>query len=378
MNNSFQIPFYAKLALILICLIGLVFTMFVAQGIIIPILYATIIAILLNPVVNFLMSKKINKLISISMVVALTMLVVLGVLYLISTRLANFTEAYPQLKEKLDITGLKILEWVSRKFNMHQEIIIDWLYRARSEAINNFAFSERLSQAGQLLVTLTLLPVYLFMLLYYKTLLLEFIHKLFSKAHHSTVGEVLTNSKKIIQSYLVGLVFELVIISALNSIGLLLLGIEYAIILGIIGAMLNVIPYLGGIIATALMMLVAFVTKDSLMYPALVVVLYLFIQFIDNNYIIPKIVASKVQINALISIIVVLMGGALWGVSGMFLSIPLTAILKVIFDHIEPLKPWGFLLGNTVPTASKISFIKKAQEGQVALISRIFRREVKK
>jgi predicted PurR-regulated permease PerM len=82
-----------------------------------------------------------------------------------------------------------------------------------------------------------------------------------------------------------------------------------------------------------------------------VFIIYLVIQFIDNHFIVPKIVASRVQINALVSIIVVLVGGAIWGIPGMFLSIPLTAIAKVVCDHVEPLKPWGFLLGNIVPTA---------------------------
>jgi predicted PurR-regulated permease PerM len=115
-------------------------------------------------------------------------------------------------------------------------------------------------------------------------------------------------------------------------------------------------------VATVLAMVIAFVTKDSLTYPILVLVLYIFIQFIDNNYIVPKIVAARVQLNALISIIVVMIGGAVWGISGMFLSIPLTAILKVIFDHIESLKPWGFLLGNIVPTTSRFSFNIKSKQ----------------
>jgi len=86
-----------------------------------------------------------------------------------------------------------------------------------------------------------------------------------------------------------------------------------------------------------------------------------FIQVIDNNYIVPKIVASKVKINALVSIVVVLAFGALWGIPGMFISIPLTAIVKLIFDHIEPLKPWGFLLGDTMPqlTIFKVKMRKK-------------------
>ena len=106
-------------------------------------------------------------------------------------------------------------------------------------------------------------------------------------------------------------------------------------------------------------MVIAFVTKDSITYPLLVFGVYMFIQFIDNHLVIPRIVASRVQINALVSVIVVLIGGALWGVAGMFLSIPLTAIIKVICDHIEPLKAWGFLLGNTVPTASKLKMFRQ-------------------
>jgi len=157
----------------------------------------------------------------------------------------------------------------------------------------------------------------------------------------------------------VGLFFEMLIMAVLNSAGLLILGIDYAIIMGILCAVLNIIPYIGGVVATLLPMIIAFVTKDSLIYPVLVLIITIVIQFIDNNLIVPKIVASRVQINALISVIAVLIGGAIWGVAGMFLSIPLIAILKVIFDHIEPLKPWGFLFGNIVPTASKFSFIKR-------------------
>ena len=195
------------------------------------------------------------------------------------------------------------------------------------------------------------------MILFYKPLLLEFIHRLFKTVHQPAVFEVLTNSKKIIQSYLVGLLLEAVIIATLNSVGLLILGIDYAVILGVTGAILNIIPYIGGVVAIALPMIIAYVTKDA-SAAILVLGVYLIIQFIDNHFIIPRIVASKVKINALVSVIVVLIGGALCGVPGMFLSIPLTAILKVICDHIESLKPWGFLLGNIVPTTSRFSFVK--------------------
>jgi predicted PurR-regulated permease PerM len=112
-------------------------------------------------------------------------------------------------------------------------------------------------------------------------------------------------------------------------------------------------------VAVALPMMVAFVTKSSPWYPFYIMAAYYFIQLIDNNYIVPYIVASKVKINALFSIIVVLAGNALWGIPGMFLSIPLLAIVKLICDHIEPLKPWGFLLGDTMPPLLKIKQILK-------------------
>jgi predicted PurR-regulated permease PerM len=187
----------------------------------------------------------------------------------------------------------------------------------------------------------------------------DFIHKLFGKDNKSQVTEIITQTKKVVQQYLVGLVIETAIIAVLEIAALLILGIEYAILLGILGALLNLIPYIGGVVAVALPMMVALATKDTGWYALYVLGIYYFIQIIDNNYIVPMIVASKVKINALFSIIAVIAGNALWGVSGMFLSIPLLAIVKLIFDHIEPMKPWGFLLGDTMPSILKIEPILK-------------------
>ena len=164
------------------------------------------------------------------------------------------------------------------------------------------------------------------------------------------MSEIVTQIKTVIQRYLVGLVIEAVMVATMNAAALLMLGIEYAILLGIIGALLNVIPYIGGLVAVALPMIVALATKSSAWYAFYVLGSYYFIQLIDNNYIVPYIVASKVKINALFSIIVVFVGNALWGIPGMFLSIPLLAIAKLFFDHIESLKPWGFVLGDTMPS----------------------------
>jgi predicted PurR-regulated permease PerM len=163
-----------------------------------------------------------------------------------------------------------------------------------------------------------------------------------------------------IQSYLVGLLLEIGIIACLNTVSLLIIGVPYAILLGLTCALLNLIPYVGGLVAVGVTMTFAFLTKSTLA-AMLVFFAHITIQFIDNNFLVPKIVGSKVKINALASIIVVLIGGALCGVPGMFLAIPVTAVVKVICDRISSLEPLGFLLGDTMPSIGKniFSYIKK-------------------
>jgi predicted PurR-regulated permease PerM len=359
MSTGPIIPFYTKFAQISVSVISVFFVLYIGQEIILPLIYATIIAILLNPLVNLLVRHKINRIVAIAITVLAAAIVTGGLLYFLSEQITLFRETYPKLKEKFDDTGSHLMAWCSQTFNIKPVKINTWIKTSQNEAFHGMGgmLGQTLSTINTVLIVTFLLPVYLFMILFYKSLLLEFIRRIFNSAYHTTVFEVLTNSKVIIQSYLMGLLVEAAIIAILNSVGLLLLGIDYAIILGITGALLNVIPYIGGIIAIALPMVIAFVTKDSSSYVLFVFLVYIFIQFIDNHYIIPNIVASRVKLNALISLVVVFIGAALWGIPGMFLSIPLTAIVKVICDHIQSLKAWGFLLGNSIPT-------KKVREGR--------------
>jgi len=362
MSANIKIPFYIEFAFISIGAIAFILTLYIGQQIILPLIYGTILAILLNPFVNFLIKKKINKIIAISTAVAISIFVLLSLIYFISVQASLFAESYPALKQKLNLTSTHFIHWLSTNFNIKTTKINSWVKEIQIDTFTNIkgAIMPTLYAINSLIVIVILIPVYLFMILYYKNLLLEFIRKLFKSVHHVAVFEILFNSKKIIQSYLTGLLVEAAIVATLNSVGLLILGIDYAIILGISGALLNVIPYIGGVIAITLPMIIAYISKDSSTYALLVLLVYLLIQFIDNNIIVPRIVASRVKINALISVIAVIIGGAMWGIPGMFLSIPLTAILKVIFDHVEKLKPWGFLLGNIVPTSKlNFAFIKK-------------------
>jgi predicted PurR-regulated permease PerM len=360
-DKELKLPFYVKTTIFFVGLFALFTILYIAQGIILPLVFAIMIAIVLLPVVNFFVRKRINRVVAIVITLVLTILVIAAFCALLFSQASRFSESWPILVDKF--TGIlnQTITWASAYFDINPQQIHEWIAKTKSELINtgSGAIGQTLVTFGSGLVVLFVIPVYIFLILFYQPLILDFIRKLFGKNNQSHVSEIVTQTKTVIQHYLIGLVIEFIMVAALNTVALLILGIDYAILLGIIGGLLNVIPYIGGIIAVALPMMIALVTKSTGWYALYVLALYYFIQLIDNNYIVPKIVASKVKINALFAIIVVFVGNALWGIPGMFLSLPLLAIVKLIFDHIEPLKPWGFLLGDTMPSLLKIKPIFK-------------------
>ncbi|MEI7597060.1 MAG: AI-2E family transporter [Bacteroidota bacterium] len=355
MNKIIEQPFYLKASMILIGLIAFIYILFIAQDILIPLVFSVIIAIVLNPVVKFLVKIKLNRIVAISITSAFAFLIVGFLVLLLLSQTTSFFEALPALFDKFtSIFNLSISKSAGY-FDINPHSIQDGLLKIKNELINvsTSVIGNTLVTVGNGLVILFLIPVYVFIILYYQPLLIEFIHRLFKTSSQNQINEVVTQIKSVIQRYLIGLIFEVIIVSIMNSVALLVLGVDYAIMLGVIGGLFNLIPYIGGIVGVAIPMTVALATETNEWSALYVLVVYYFIQLVDNNYIVPKIVASKVKINALFSIIIVLVGNALWGISGMFLSIPMLAILKLIFDHIESMKPWGYVLGDAITIVEK-------------------------
>ena len=360
-DTELKIPLYAKAALLLVGFYALISMLYIAQSIIVPIIFAFIIAILLHPFVNFLVKRKINRVLAIITSLLLTFIIIGAVAALIFSQVSLFSESWPLLVERFTDMLNQSIAKVAGYFNIKPQLVHAWIEKGENELLNTGGsiLGQTLMSVGNALVVLFLVPVYVLIILYYHPLLIDFIYKVFGEKNQQRVSQIVTQIKTVIQRYLVGLLIEVVLVSTLNTVALLILGIEYALLLGLIGGLLNIIPYIGGIVAIALPMIVALATKSSAWYILYVMIAYSIIQLIDNNYIVPKVVASRVKINALFSIIVVIAGNALWGVSGMFLSIPLLAIIKLIFDNVESMKPWGFLLGDTMPPLLRIRIKRK-------------------
>ena len=350
MHTTVKLPFYAKFTLLLIGLYLLISMLSIAQTILLPLIYAAIIAILLSPVVSYLESKHVNRAVAVGLVLFFALIIIAVIILFLISQIDVLIDAWPLLIAKFELMTDEFVAWASENFNTRPRKINAFLLEARKDilATSHFGIGTTISAVGSVLATALLTPAYIIMFLYYQPHLIRFIHKLFGADNDNNVNEILGAIKGIIRSYLVGLSIEIVIVAILDSIGLLLLGIPYAILLGCMGALLNLIPYVGGLIAATIFMIIALLTKTPI-YVLYVLVIYFFVQFIDNNFLVPKIVGAKVQLNALVSILAVISGAALWGVPGMFLSIPLVAIIKLIADHIKPLKPWGYLLGDSMP-----------------------------
>ena len=345
-DESRPYPFYIKATVILFGLILFFFVLFTLREILIPVAFAFLIAILLNPLNNRL-ERKLPKTLAIFCTLFIAISVITGIFYFLSTQIASFSESIPALKAKSVSIINDLQQWMRFHFGMS--------IQKQAEMVKN-ALENRQVYVGQTLSAilgitsvLILIPIYVFFLLFYKTLILDFLFQVFSEKNSLRVAEILAETKVSVQSYVMGLLLETLIVSAMNSAALLAVGVRSAILIGVIGGILNMIPYLGGLVAIALPLLMATVTFDGYTTQLAILGAYLIIQFIDNNILMTRIVSSRVQINALVSIIVVLMGGALWGVSGMFLSIPFVAILKIIFDRVDGLKPWGSILGDKIP-----------------------------
>lgn len=355
MNAHLKLPLYAKASLILVGLYALISMLSVSRGIILPLIFAIIIAILISPLVNFMVSKRIHRNVAISVVFFTAIIILGGLLALVASQASNFINAMPQLADRLEELLNHTVSWCSGYFNISPVKINSWLDATSIEFIKkiNTGIGDMLASMGGTITAAFLTPVYILMILFYQPHLIQFVHKLFRAGHHDKVSQVMSQTKSIIQSYLIGLSIETGIVAILNSAGLLVLGIDYAILLGIGGALLNMIPYIGGIIGVIIYVLIVLVTKPP-MFVLYILLLYAFIQFIDNYYIVPKIIGSKVKLNALISIIAVIAGAALWGIPGMFLAIPLIAIVKLILDNSYHLNYWGELLGDSKVPITKI------------------------
>ena len=345
MRVSFKDLFYTQA----FC-IALVAILYLAKGLLIPIAFAFLFAFILFPVMDWLMQKNINKTFAIIMSMFGVLILSASVLFLFSTQIVKIAGEYTSFLTKLESIWRAVLRFLNERVEIIPDLQSKDLLNQISGFFSDSSFviiSDTIGFTSSFLSYLVLSLIYTFFILFYHDHLVKAVSMMTTKDDQKKFIEMLKEVQQVGQKYFVGMLSLIVLLGLLLSLGLLIIGIDYPFFFGFFAAILAIIPYLGTILGGLIPTIYALINYDSYWYPLAVIGIFWFVQFVEGNFLSPKIVGGSMQINALASIIALIAGGALWGLPGMILFLPMTAMLRVVSGHYENLQPVAALLGDT-------------------------------
>lgn len=348
MLSDFKLPLSIKLLIGLLTVSIIVWWMYLLQEILILISFSVLFSMLLYPLCHRLEKWHFPRTLAIFVCLLVTLAIMAGVISLIALQIADFSDTFPTFLKKGETFINELQSWASHNLHISRKKQVTELRNQSLTLLKNSGniITNALGTTLNSLSSAMLIPIFVFFFLLYRDFFRRFFYLAFGRGNRKKIDLVCTRIYTVVQSYLLGLFTVILIVAALNTLGLWLLDIEYAIFFGTLAAFLLLIPYIGIMIGSILPMLMALITKDSPMYAVGVAGVFLFVQFLEGNFITPHIVGSKVSINPLAAMIALILGGQLWGISGLVLALPFIAILKVVFDNIDSLKHYGYLLGE--------------------------------
>lgn len=323
--------------------------LYFGKSLFIPLSFALLISFILYPVCTWLERRRFSKVISIFLSLTLFTLFFALLLALLIYQFNEFMQKWLVISVKVDALIVSIDQWIAQSnfsnfidaekgfFDSLVQYLVNYLLPVLPGSIYQSAIS---------LVLLVIIPVLSALILYYRELLTEFIYRIFPSSASGKIRNILPNVIVTYYNFVKGMLLVYLIVGILNSIGLALLGVPNPIFFGFIASVLTFIPYVGISIGAILPMTVSWLMYDSIYYPIGVVVVFGIVQILEANVIFPLAVSNSLKVNALITLIVIIGGGILWGAMGMILFIPFIAIFKLIADQVEELSPVAVLLGT--------------------------------
>jgi predicted PurR-regulated permease PerM len=331
---------------------------YIGRDIITPLVMAFFLSIILLPVYRWLRARRLPEGLSIGLSLVLLIIIVGMIIWFFSSQISGFVSDFPQIKSNVQAHLSSLSQWLGKTTGISAEKQTQMIGDYNDKLLNlaTGMLGGAAASVSGVLIFIGLLPIYIFLMLFYKNLILRFVFLWFPKDNHPKVEEAVRETEIIIKSYLVGLLIQVTYMTILLGGILLVIGIKHAILIGAIFAVLNLIPYVGALIGNLIGVLLT-ISSTTELWPVFAVLgTIAAVQFLDNNILMPRIVGSKVKINALATIVGVIVAGALAGVSGMFLSLPVIAILKIVFDRSNALRQWGVLLGDEKPVKSPMQW----------------------
>ncbi|OJY94046.1 MAG: AI-2E family transporter [Sphingobacteriales bacterium 40-81] len=354
------LPFYLKLLSVLLILICLGYIAVIGQTVLEPLLFALLVSTILLPLSKFF-ENRLNFPRSLACIIAI-LLFLLSIIFLfiiLGSQLSKLSEDWPAFQQQLQDSIHDLQKWISANYGIKYKQQVTYINKAMSDSLGagTSVLGQTILSISSTLLLFVFTLLYTFFLLYYRTHISIFFVRLFHENYKPVVLEVFRQIQFIVKKYMLGLFIQIVLVSGMAFTAYSLIGIKYAIMLALITGIFNIIPYIGIASSAILTCLITFATAPG-SHVLLVIMAIIIIHLIDSNFIMPKVVGSKVQINSLIALLGLVIGELLWGISGMFLSIPVIAIIKIVFDRVQELNVWGYLLGeedgSTKPKKLKI------------------------
>jgi len=337
-----------RFAYFLIITVITVYVMVIGKFIIVPIVFAALLSIMVQPISNFLQRYIRWKVPAILLTFLAVLIPVSGIIMFFSYQLGDVIQNMPAITGNLKHTTDLVFAWLEDQFGITRAQSWDWLRSNFSRILDSPLqfFKGGLSSGTTFLLNFFMVLIFMFFFLLYRGAIKNFILLQFKPGNREQGREILFQIQYVVRHYLYGLLMVILILAILNSIGLLIIGVGYAVFWASLAAFLSIIPYIGTTLGGLLPFMYSFATASNWWQPLAVVALYFSVQQLEGNLITPYVVGSNVKINPFIAIISLLIGGVIWGLAGIVLGIPIAAIVKLIFDHVDALKPVGALMSR--------------------------------
>lgn len=349
MNKNIQInKLSLNLATSLLAIVLIVVILFFTQTIVLPILFSIILAVMVYPIAKLLENLKFNRTFSTIFSLLLAILLFTGISYLIIMQVIDISKDAAAIIDKLQVLSNDTLKWITKTFQISQNELADKALKELEQGlstISKYAMTF-FSSFGSVLTSGILVPIFAFFFLYYRDFFKSFFIKAFKSTPQEKVEDTLKKMYDALQNYMLGQLTVMAIVAMLNTIGLYLIGLEYAWFFGVLASLLMILPYVGIAIGSIFPAIFALATMDSPYYALGIVGWFQVVQFLEGNFITPNIVGGKVSLNPMVSMLAIILGGMLFGFAGFILALPIAALLKVVFDSIPQLESFGYLLGD--------------------------------
>ena len=321
--------------------------LYFGKNIFIPLSFAMLLSFILYPLCAWMEKKGVGRLGAIS--IAIGILIVLGILLglLFVGQFLSFIDEWPTLQMKLQAEGEKFSQLLINSFGMSKETLNGWTSKIVDQSGGSILQFLKGTASASIFsfVLLILIPVYTVLILYYRNYWMKIVYRLFPDETQKGLQEIIGLTINAYYNFIKGMGVVYLIVGTLNSIGLLILGVPHAILFGFIASILTFIPYVGIIMGSLLPITMAWITYDSIWYPVGIIGIFTVVQYLEANVIFPMAVSYRLNVNTLVMLLSIFIGGMLWGMAGMILFVPFVGIAKLVADHNPKWETVSMILG---------------------------------